>query len=97
MHPAPEFLVTEKTYSDTPSCRTMRRAAEDTGGIERLAQCIGCDAADLQHWYAGESLPPMMMFFKALDIVAHTPAVRVCVLRERRILEGTPESRGPSL
>ncbi|HEY5899292.1 MAG TPA: hypothetical protein VIV54_17120 [Burkholderiales bacterium] len=60
-------------YSDTPPCRTVRRAADDTGSIERLAQFVGCDAEEVRHWYAGEALPPTLMFLKALDIVAQGP------------------------
>lgn len=84
MTPAPEFLAVADPYSDTPQCRTVRRAAEDAGGIEQLAHFIGSDAAEVRHWYAGESLPPIVMFLKALDIVAHrsSPAIRVCVLRQ---------------
>ncbi len=83
MTPAPEFLAAQPVYSDTPQCRTVRRAAEDYGSLERLARFIGADLADLEHWCAGESLPPTAVFLKALDIVARGPGpkIRVCVLR----------------
>ena len=84
MKPAPEFLAAENSYFDTPPCRTVRRAAADCGGLDRLAELVGSSAAELQHWYAGESLPPTLMFLRALDIVARGPLreVRVCVLRK---------------
>ncbi len=83
MTPAPEFLAVQNAYSDTPQCRTVRRAAEDYGSLERLARFIGSDLSDLEHWCAGDSLPPTAVFLKALDIVARGPwpKVRVCVLR----------------
>jgi hypothetical protein len=81
MKPAPEFLAAQSSYFDTPPCRTVRRAAADCGGLERLAERVGGCAADLRHWYAGESLPPTPIFLKALDIVARGPVreIRVCV------------------
>ncbi len=83
MSSAPELLPTDTKYSDTPRCRTVRRAVQHAGGIERLALCVGCDAEDVRHWYTGESLPPIVMFLKALDVVALTPVVRVCVIPQQ--------------
>ena len=86
MTPAPEFLAAHNSYSDTPQCRTVRRAAGDYGSLERLARTFGSELADVEHWYAGESLPPTTVFLKALDIVARGPwpAIRV------RVLPGKP-------
>ncbi|HYX62981.1 MAG TPA: hypothetical protein VE935_02040 [Burkholderiales bacterium] len=86
MTPAPEFLdvldSVEEKYFDTPQCRTLRRAADDYGGIDRLAQFMGSDASNVEHWYAGLELPPTAIYLTALDIVSQGPLrdIRVRVL-----------------
>ena len=60
----------------------MRRAAQDCGGVERLAQETATELPEVEHWLFGDSLPPVALFLKVLDIVAQGPLreVRVCVL-----------------
>lgn len=55
----------------------MRRAALDCGGVERLAQETAAELPEVEHWLSGESLPPVALFLKVLDIVALGPLFRV--------------------
>ena len=86
---APAFLAAldsfEERYFDTPQCRTLRRAADDYGGIDRLAQFMGSDASNVEHWYAGLELPPTTIYLTALDIVAQGPLRNI---RVRGLLQG---------
>ena len=50
--------------------RTMRRAIQSLGSVERVAQALGVTVADIEAWAAGQSNPPPTAFLKAIDIVA---------------------------
>jgi DNA-binding transcriptional regulator YiaG len=50
--------------------RTMRRAIQSLGSVERVAQALGVTVADVEAWAAGHSNPPPSAFLKAIDIVA---------------------------
>ena len=55
---------------DTAYTRTMRRAVEAMGDIERLARALGASAVEIEAWIAGRTNPPPRAFLKAIDIVA---------------------------
>jgi hypothetical protein len=55
---------------DTVYTRTMRRAAEAMGNIERLSRALGASAVEIEAWIAGRTNPPPSAFLKAIDIVA---------------------------
>jgi hypothetical protein len=50
--------------------RTVRRAIETLGGVEKLAQALGASVVEIEAWAAGHSNPPPGAFLKAIDIVA---------------------------
>lgn len=56
--------------NDTPYTRTMERALQILGSVERLAAELGASAADVQAWAGGFADPPPGVFLKAIDIVA---------------------------
>jgi hypothetical protein len=56
--------------SDTVYTRTMRRALETLGGVERLAGALDASVADVEAWAAGLADPPPGAFLKAIDVVA---------------------------
>jgi hypothetical protein len=55
---------------DTVYTRTMRRAIETMGDVERLARALGATAIEIEAWIAGRASPPPGTFLKAIDIVA---------------------------
>jgi hypothetical protein len=55
---------------ETAYTRTMRRAIETLGGVERLANALGASVAEIEAWAAGLADPPPGVFLKAIDIVA---------------------------
>ena len=60
----------------TAYTRTLRRAAETAGGLEKFATLLHASAADMARWIAGESRPPQDIFLAALDIVSRARGVR---------------------
>lgn len=67
--------------NDTPYTRTMGRALQILGSVERLAAELGASANDVEAWAGGVTDPPPGVFLKAIDIVAQA---------------GFPPPRGPS-
>ena len=59
--------------TDTVYTRTVRRAADDVGGIEQLAAFLKVSAAEIESWLSGKSSPANALFLKMLDIVAKGP------------------------
>jgi DNA-binding transcriptional regulator YiaG len=59
--------------ADTTYTRTMRRAVEAVGDIERLASELGASVSEIEAWIAGHAAPPPGVFLRAIDIVARTP------------------------
>ena len=57
--------------ADTTYTRTLIRAIETLGSVERLADALGASSAEIEAWAAGRAEPPTSAFLKALDIVAH--------------------------
>ena len=55
---------------DNPYTRTLKRAADFSGGVAQLARMLHVPPADLARWIAGESRPPQDIFLAALDIVS---------------------------
>lgn len=53
----------------TVYARTLRRAAEITGGVEQLASRLGVRSEDLVHWLQGTKQVPQEIFLRAVDIV----------------------------
>lgn len=70
--------------------RTFLKAAELAGGPKKLARALRVPLSELEKWIAGESVPPMPSFLKAVDLVldeapappgsepADPPAARDC-------------------
>jgi hypothetical protein len=56
--------------SGTPPQRTLRRALELLGNVDRLAIALDVPRSDIQHWLEGEE-PPLKVFLEALDLVAY--------------------------
>jgi len=54
----------------TPQQRTLSRAADALGSMERLAEALQVTQAVLADWVAGEAAVPTDAYLKALDIVA---------------------------
>jgi hypothetical protein len=61
---------TERTI-DVPALKqkTLLRAAEILGGVERLSVYLGVPRADLLAWMAGNGEPPLPTFLLAVDVV----------------------------
>jgi hypothetical protein len=51
--------------------RTLRRALQTVGTLERLAAALEVLLSDLEAYMAGEKTVPNRVFLAALDIVAH--------------------------
>jgi hypothetical protein len=54
----------------TTYMRTLQRAADTFGSVQRLAAFLRVSHADVLRWIAGEGYPPHEVFLAALDIVA---------------------------
>ena len=57
--------------ADTTYTRTLIRAIETLGSVERLADALGASTTEVEAWAAGRASPPPGAFLKAIDIVAH--------------------------
>ena len=66
----------------TAYTRTLKRAADTTGGVARLAAMLHVSAADMARWIAGESRPPQDVFLAALDIVSGAGVEQLRPLKE---------------
>jgi hypothetical protein len=53
----------------TVYARTLRRAAEISGGVEKLASLFGVASEDLVFWMQGTKQVPQDIFLRAVDIV----------------------------
>ena len=53
----------------TVYARTLRRAAEIVGGVEKLRSELGVHSEDLVHWLQGTKAVPQEIFLRAVDIV----------------------------
>jgi hypothetical protein len=51
--------------------RTLRRALQTVGTLERLATALEVLMSDLEAYMTGEKAVPNRVFLAALDIVAH--------------------------
>lgn len=49
--------------------RTLQRACEVLGGVQRLAEHLRVAPADLALWIEGRDQPPLEVFLAAVDIV----------------------------
>jgi hypothetical protein len=49
--------------------RTLHRACEILGGLDRLARHLGVPRAALARWIDGSEEPPLKIFLAAVDIV----------------------------
>jgi hypothetical protein len=54
----------------TPQTRTLQRALQIAGNAGALAGLLGCDAAQLARWLAGDEPTPAEIYLRALDIVS---------------------------
>ena len=54
---------------DNTHTRTLRRAAELSGGEAALAHALGTSQDVLSKWLSGALPPPTRIYFAALDIV----------------------------
>jgi DNA-binding transcriptional regulator YdaS (Cro superfamily) len=57
-------------YTDTAQTRTLQRALEVVGTVERLAGLLGAQRSDLISWLCGASQTPSEVYLRALDVVA---------------------------
>lgn len=62
----------------TARTRTVRRALEDLGGTEALAEALGVTLRDVADWVSEAAQPHDAAFFAALDIVAR---VRIGIVK----------------
>ncbi|TAK80515.1 MAG: hypothetical protein EPO20_27335 [Betaproteobacteria bacterium] len=53
----------------TVYARTLRRAAEIVGGVEKLGSQLGVHSEDLVYWLQGTKAVPQEIFLRAVDIV----------------------------
>jgi DNA-binding transcriptional regulator YdaS (Cro superfamily) len=53
----------------TVYARTLRRAAEIAGGVQRLGSKLGVSSEDLVYWLQGTKAVPQEIFLRAVDIV----------------------------
>jgi hypothetical protein len=56
--------------NQTAQQRTLGRAVEIAGGMEKLARFLGCREEDLRHWHIGEKDMPLKIFLTLVDVVA---------------------------
>jgi hypothetical protein len=49
--------------------RTLRKAAELSGGQKKLARLLRVPLAELEKWIADKDEPPTAVFLKAVDLV----------------------------
>jgi hypothetical protein len=54
----------------TPRIRTLRRAAQDLGGMDELARALGVSLTMMDEWLSDAGYPDDKAYFAALDIVA---------------------------
>lgn len=55
--------------------RVLVKAAELLGGRRQLARRLQAPSAELERWIAGDAVPPMATFLKAVDVILdETPA-----------------------
>ncbi len=55
---------------DTAQTRTLRRALEVAGTLERLARLLDAPSSDVESWLCGARETPSHIYLLALDIVA---------------------------
>ena len=53
----------------TDYCGTVKRAAEQNGGYERLAERLGVSLADVTAWGDGSSTPPVQAMLRLVEII----------------------------
>jgi len=54
----------------TAQTRTLQRALEVAGTLERLAERLAVSTADLSSWLAGTRPTPAEVYLRALDVVS---------------------------
>ena len=57
---------------DTAVTRTLAQAVLAAGGHDALAQLLAVSCEQLESWLCGECVAPQVVYFKALDLVAHS-------------------------
>lgn len=61
------------TPADTPTVRTLRRAAEVVGSAEALAEALGVSPEMISAWLLGQKALPNDAYMRALDLVSQGP------------------------
>jgi hypothetical protein len=49
--------------------RALRKAAELTGGRDKLAKLLQVPAAEIERWIADEAKPPREIFLRIVDLI----------------------------
>ncbi|HVL36318.1 MAG TPA: hypothetical protein VM489_11670 [Burkholderiales bacterium] len=79
--------------------RSLARAIEIAGGVEPLADFLGCSAGDVRRWTSGESHAPMPIFLAMVDILAANALTPVALenlpAARARLSRGRPASGRP--
>ena len=72
----------------TIESRTLHRAAEILGGVNKLAKNLHVPLDTLEHWLAGEERVPNIYFLRAVDVVLYTDVIEPSCPGEARPWSG---------
>lgn len=67
--------------------RLLQRAAEITGGRERLANRLGVEAHSLEFWLSGRATPPERVFLAVVDLVLEDDVARAQQDRRKNVVQ----------